>query len=288
MHCGHARLCVCLSVCLYVATCLHYCTDPHVTWGSGRGCPLVVHYWADLHLVHGVHCYGNTRNAWQSPVVIARPTARCSHCACRRRLPLPAIKRCACCVRDVMCNEAVPFRPHCRGVVMWIRNVSEYMLVLALCLVKEAHLLHLYFHEGIKTPLSLICWRYSSTVVVTFAQSWLDYANSFLLKTSTTNIIKLQRAQNTLAQTVLPNLYSSLVTSLLSHLHWLLLTSHIKHKLTTISLTNHCQMHNQFICTCYLSNTNQFSLFIQVMRLCWLYLQQHLSLADMPSVILHL
>jgi len=22
--------------------------DPDVTWGRGRGCPLVVHYWADL------------------------------------------------------------------------------------------------------------------------------------------------------------------------------------------------------------------------------------------------
>jgi len=31
---------------------------------------LVVHYWADLQLVHGLHCYGNTRNAQQSPAVI--------------------------------------------------------------------------------------------------------------------------------------------------------------------------------------------------------------------------
>jgi len=45
MYCGHARLCV-LSVCLSAAACPHYCTDPDVTWGSGRGCPLVVHYWA--------------------------------------------------------------------------------------------------------------------------------------------------------------------------------------------------------------------------------------------------
>ena len=56
MYCGHARLCVCLSVCLcvYVRVSvrgrmpIQYCTDPDVTWGSGRGCPLVVHYWADL------------------------------------------------------------------------------------------------------------------------------------------------------------------------------------------------------------------------------------------------
>ena len=48
MYCGHARLCVCVCVCvcLSAAACLHYCTDRDVTWGSGRGCPLVVHYWA--------------------------------------------------------------------------------------------------------------------------------------------------------------------------------------------------------------------------------------------------
>ena len=39
----------------------------------------------------------------------------------------------ACCVRDVICNEAAPFRPYCWGVVTRTRNVSEYMLVLALC-----------------------------------------------------------------------------------------------------------------------------------------------------------
>ena len=55
MYCGHARLCVCLSA----AACLHHCTDPDVTWGSGRGCPLVVHYRADLQSVHWLRCYGN-------------------------------------------------------------------------------------------------------------------------------------------------------------------------------------------------------------------------------------
>jgi len=38
-------------------------------------------------------------------------------------------------VCDVICNEAVPFRPYCAGVATRTRNVSEYMLVLALCLV---------------------------------------------------------------------------------------------------------------------------------------------------------
>ena len=61
MCCDHTRLCpsVCVCVCLSATVCPHYCTDPDVTWGSGRGCPLVVHYWADLQSVHGLCCYGN-------------------------------------------------------------------------------------------------------------------------------------------------------------------------------------------------------------------------------------
>jgi len=35
MYIGHTRLCVCLSI----ATCPHYCTDPDVTWGNDRGVP---------------------------------------------------------------------------------------------------------------------------------------------------------------------------------------------------------------------------------------------------------
>ena len=74
MYCGHARLCVCLSVCLSAAACLHYCTDPDVTRVSGRGCPLVVHCWADLQSVHGLRCCGNitrTRNVSEYMLVLA-------------------------------------------------------------------------------------------------------------------------------------------------------------------------------------------------------------------------
>jgi len=39
MYSGHARLCVCLSVCPSAAACTHYCTDPDVTWGNSRGAP---------------------------------------------------------------------------------------------------------------------------------------------------------------------------------------------------------------------------------------------------------
>jgi len=56
-----SRASVCLSVCLCLSmtACPHYCMDLDVTWGSGRGCPVVVQYWVDLQSVHGLDCYGN-------------------------------------------------------------------------------------------------------------------------------------------------------------------------------------------------------------------------------------
>jgi len=48
--CMHVCVCVCVPVC---RPCLHYCTYPDVTLGNAMGCPLVVHYWADLQSVHG-------------------------------------------------------------------------------------------------------------------------------------------------------------------------------------------------------------------------------------------
>ena len=50
MYIGHARLCVCLSVRSRIPTLLH---GLGCNLGNGRGCPLVVHYWADVQSVHG-------------------------------------------------------------------------------------------------------------------------------------------------------------------------------------------------------------------------------------------
>jgi len=54
---------VCLSVPLITAKLLH--GYPDVSCGNGRGCPLVVHYSADLQAMHGFRCCDNiarTRN----------------------------------------------------------------------------------------------------------------------------------------------------------------------------------------------------------------------------------
>ena len=59
MFSRHLHLCVCVYLCLSVATCPHYCTDPDVTWGNGRGCPLVVHCCSDFQSVHGFRASGN-------------------------------------------------------------------------------------------------------------------------------------------------------------------------------------------------------------------------------------
>jgi len=62
-----ARVCVCLSVCLSAAACLYYYTDPVVPRVSGRRCPLVVHYWADLQKGARVTLlWQRYENPWQS------------------------------------------------------------------------------------------------------------------------------------------------------------------------------------------------------------------------------
>ena len=123
MYCGHARLCVCvcLSVCLSVRGCMPTLLyGPDATWGSGRGCPLVVHYWADLQSVHGLRCYGNTRNAWQSPAII-RQAHRTPHALCHA-LCMPAKTPLASDKIDAPAACAVPFRPYC-GVLQRQREM---------------------------------------------------------------------------------------------------------------------------------------------------------------------
>jgi len=87
MYIDHGRLCVPLAF-------PHYCKDPDVTWGNGRGCPLVVHYWADLQSVHRFHCYDNiyvcklialyTANAYSAECEML--ASSCTHCMARSRL----------------------------------------------------------------------------------------------------------------------------------------------------------------------------------------------------------
>ena len=58
MYCGIVAMamCVCLCVQWCIPTLLH---APGCNFGIGKGCPVVVHYWAVLQLVYEFHCYGN-------------------------------------------------------------------------------------------------------------------------------------------------------------------------------------------------------------------------------------
>jgi len=140
----------------------HYCTDPDVTWGHGRGCPLVVHYWADLQSGHGLLWQHNANPSYKLASIpryddIVRTAGWVgSACAAGRWL-----------VGDGgHCQNCAPYMGSVRGwlggdwpstggvlnitVAAWtagflwrrsgnkkrMQNVREYMLVLALCLVK--------------------------------------------------------------------------------------------------------------------------------------------------------
>ena len=57
----------CTSRILVMHVCVSVFPLPHshttartqTTWGNGRDCPLLVHYWADLQSVHRFRCYDN-------------------------------------------------------------------------------------------------------------------------------------------------------------------------------------------------------------------------------------
>jgi len=125
--CVFVCLCVCLSVRGRMPTLLH---GPGCNLGEWWGIPLLVHYWADLQSVHGLRCYGNTRNAWQSPAVIHQ-AHRTPHA-----LRMPAKTPLASNKIDAPAADARRYLQRgrsisSRGVVVTrTRNVSQYMLVL--------------------------------------------------------------------------------------------------------------------------------------------------------------
>jgi len=73
-------------------------------------------------------------NAWQSPALILQAhRTQCHALRMPAKTPLAGDKI------DTPTVCAIPFRPYYRGVAMQTRNISEYMLVLALCLVYYRH-----------------------------------------------------------------------------------------------------------------------------------------------------
>jgi len=91
-----------------------------------------MHYWADLQSVHGLRCYGNTRNSWQSPAVIrqAHRTPHALRMPAKTPLTSNKIDAPAACA-TLSATTPFHFVHTAGGVVMRTRNASEYMLVLA-------------------------------------------------------------------------------------------------------------------------------------------------------------
>ena len=98
-------------VSLSAAACLHYCTDPDVTWGVvgiPPSCALLGRFAIGARVALLWQHYGN---AWHSPTHAGEDTPRWQR---------------ACCVRRSISSIL-------QGAAMRTRNVSEYMLVLNLC-----------------------------------------------------------------------------------------------------------------------------------------------------------
>jgi len=93
-------------------------------------------------------------NGWQSPAVI-RQAHRTLHACRTRTLRMPAKTPLAGDNINAPAACAVPFRPYCGGIIVTrTRNVSEYMLVLALCLVRK----HRRLRQHIRIFASLDTW----------------------------------------------------------------------------------------------------------------------------------
>jgi len=73
------------------------------------------------------------------------------------------------------------------------------------------------------------------TVSCSIIGSMLDYCNSLFVGTSKSNLIKLQRVQNTLERVTLRQGMFDRITPILEELHWLSVEKRITFKLSTLS-----------------------------------------------------
>jgi len=73
------------------------------------------------------------------------------------------------------------------------------------------------------------------TVACSIIGSRLDYCNSLLAGTSKSNLVKLQRVQNTLARVINRQVKSDHITPVLKELHWLPIENRVTFKLATLA-----------------------------------------------------
>ena len=75
----------------------------------------------------------------------------------------------------------------------------------------------------------------ANTVACSLVQSRLDYANSLYSGMSSSNFVKLQRIQNTLARVVTLSDKRVYITPILKWLHWLPIRQRVEYKISLLS-----------------------------------------------------
>ena len=93
-----------------------------------------------------------------------------------------------------------------------------------------------YFHiRALRHTRSSLTTEACKTIATAIVGSRLDYCNSLLVGTSTSNLARLQLVQNTLARVVTQKSRFSHISPVLSDLHWLPIRHRISFKLATIT-----------------------------------------------------
>jgi hypothetical protein len=88
-------------------------------------------------------------------------------------------------------------------------------------------------------------------IAVLIASARLDYCNSVLYKTSQSIILKLQRAQNSLARVVTNTRRRDHTTPVLADLHWLPIAARIDYKIALLTFKSLVSRQPSYLCELY-------------------------------------
>ena len=93
-----------------------------------------------------------------------------------------------------------------------------------------------YFHiRALRNIRASITTEASKTIAAAIVGSRLDFCNSLLAGTSVSNLVRLQRVQNTLARVVAQKPRFCHITPVLSDLHWLPVRHRISFRIATVT-----------------------------------------------------
>ena len=125
------------------------------------------------------------------------------------------------------------------SVVPISSTIKIFVVILDSHLIFEAHVKSItktcYFHiRALRHILSYINLETAKSVASAIVSSRLDYANSLLFGISSSNMLKLQRVQNSLARVVLATTHTR-TDNALNVLHWLQIRHRISFKIASLT-----------------------------------------------------